>query len=192
MGDVAIIQRMSAPEYLAWEREQAAKHEYHRGEVFSETSSSPRHNVLSAAVGAELHAAVRGKGCYVLSSHQRIAAEPGQRYVYADAVVVCGGAQMEPDTHDALANPTVIVEVLSPSTEAYDRGQKWEAYQRLASLTDYLLVSQTSARVEHFQRETEGSWRYRVLGAGDSIALANGASVSVDAIYEGAFDLAAS
>lgn len=192
MGDAAIIQRMSAPEYLEWERKQVEKHEYHRGEVFAMAGGSPRHNLLSATAIVALHAALRGKRCHVLSSDQRVVAEPGQRYVYADAVVVCGGAQMEPERHDALANPSVIVEVLSPSTEAYDRGQKWEAYQRLASLTDYLLVSQTSARVEHFQRETDGSWRYRVLGAGDSITLANGASVSVDAIYEGAFDLAAS
>jgi Uma2 family endonuclease len=191
MGDAAMTQRMSAPEYLEWERKQTEKHEYHRGEVFAMAGGKPRHNLLSLAIGAELRAALRGKPCHVLSADQRIAAEPGERYVYADAVVVCGSLQMEPGIHDVLTNPSVVVEILSPSTEAYDRGQKWEAYQRLASLTDYLLVSQTSARVEHFQRETEGSWRYRVLGAGDAITLANGASVSVDAIYEGAFDLEA-
>jgi Uma2 family endonuclease len=191
MGDAAMVQRMTAPEYLEWERNQMEKHEYHHGEVFAKTATSLRHNILSAAVGATLHTALRGKRCHVLSTHQRIAAERGKRYVYADAVVVCGGLKMEPGTDDVLTNPSVLVEILSPSTEAYDRGQKWEAYQRLASLTDYLLVSQTSARVEHFQRETDSSWRYRVLGPSDSITLANGASVSVDAIYEGAFDLEA-
>jgi Uma2 family endonuclease len=191
MGDAAITQRMSALEYLEWERKQTEKNEYHRGRVVAKAGGSPRHNALSAAAGAEIYAALRGMRCYVLSSHQRIAAEPGKRYVYADTVVVCGGVQMEPGTDDVLANPSVIVEVLSPSTEAYDRGQKWEAYQRLPSLTDYLLVSQTSPRIEQFQRETEASWRYRVLGPGDSITLANGASVPVDAIYEGAFELEA-
>jgi len=191
MGDAAMTHRMSAPEYLAWERNQTEKHEYHRGEVFAMAGGKPRHNLLSATAVVALHTALRGKGCLVLSSDQRIAAGSGERYVYADAVVVCGGLKMEQGTDDVLTNPSVIIEILSPSTEAYDRGQKWEAYQRLASLTDYLLVSQTSARVEHFQRETEDSWRYRVLGAGDSITLANGASVSVDAIYEGAFDLEA-
>lgn len=102
---------------------------------------------------------------------------------------MCGGVQTEPGTSDVLANPSVIVEVLSPSIEAYDRGDKWEAYQRLASLTDYLLVAQMSVRVEHYQRETDGSWRYRVLEAGDRVALANGADVAIDAVYEGAFDL---
>ena len=150
---------------------------------------SPRHNFLSNAMGAELRAGVRGKDCHALSSDQRISAKQGERYVYADAVVACGGVQLEPDTRDVLANPSIVVEVLSPSTEAYDRGEKWEAYQRLASLTDYLLVAQTSVRIEHYRREAEGSWRYRVLEAGDTITLTNGASLVVDAIYEGAFDL---
>jgi Uma2 family endonuclease len=191
MGDAAATEPMSAAEYLAWERRQPAKHEYHRGEIFAMAGGSLRHNFLAGAVGAELRAALRGKGCHALSSDQRISAKQGERYVYADAVVVCGGAQTEPGTSDVLANPSVIVEVLSPSTEAYDRGDKWEAYQRLASLTDYLLVAQAGARVEHYQREAEGSWRYRVLEAGDTVTLANGAALAIDAVYEGAFELAA-
>lgn len=189
MGNAAASQRMSAAEYLEWERRQVGKHEYHLGEVFAMAGGSPRHNFLSNAIGAELRAAVRGKPCHVLSPDQRISAQQGERYVYADAVVACGGVRMDPGTSDVLANPSVIVEVLSPSTETYDRGQKWEAYQRLASLTDYLLVSQTSVRIEHYRREPDGSWRYRVLEAGGAISLANGASLLVDAIYEGAFEL---
>jgi Uma2 family endonuclease len=191
MADAAGIQRMSAPEYLEWERRQPIKHEFHLGEVFAMAGGSPRHNFLSNAAGAELRAAERGKGCHVLSSDQRISARQGERYVYADVVVACGGVAMEPGTTNVLANPGVIVEVLSPSTEAYDRGEKWEAYQRLASLTDYVLITQTSVRVEHYQRETHGSWRYRLLEAGDTVVLANGATLPIDAIYEGANDLAA-
>jgi Uma2 family endonuclease len=209
MGQAAAIQGMSAGEYLAWERDQRDKHEYHLGEVFAMAGGSPRHNFLSGAVIAELRTALRGKGCYPLTSDQRISARQGERYVYADAVAVCGAARMEPGTSDVLANPSVIVEVLSRSTEAYDRGDKWEAYQRLPSLTDYLLVSQGTAQVEHFQREEGGSWRYRLvepggLGAepaksaepaeppswtGGTIILASGATLSIDAIYEDAFDL---
>lgn len=191
MANAAAIQRMSASEYLAWERVQPAKHEYHLGEVFAMAGGSPRHNVLSTSMGAELRAAVRGKECHVLSPDQRISAKQGERYVYADAVVVCGALQTEPGTSDVLANPRVVVEVLSRSTEAYDRGEKWEAYQRLGSLTDYLLVAQGSVRIEHYQREDDGSWRYRVLSAGDTITLTNGATLSIDAVYEGAFELAA-
>jgi Uma2 family endonuclease len=190
MGEAATTTRMSPGEFLAWERLQPGKHEFHLGDVFAMAGGSPRHNFLSNAVGAELRAAVDGKGCHTLSSDQRIAAEEGARYVYADAVVVCGGMQMEPGTTDVLANPRVVVEVLSRSTEAYDRGGKWEAYQRLPSLTDYLLVSQAAVRVEHYRREGDGSWRYRTLGAGETVALANGAALAVDAVYRGAFELA--
>jgi Uma2 family endonuclease len=180
---------MNAPEYLAWEDSQASKHEFQRGEVFAMAGGSARHNYLSSAMGAELRAAVRGKGCHTFSSDQRISAKPGEHYVYADVVVACGGIQMEPGTRDVLASPSIVVEVLSPRTEAYDRGEKWEAYQRLSSLTDYLLVAEGAARIEHYRREEDGAWRYRVLEAGDSITLANGAVVRVDAVYEGAFDL---
>ena len=191
MGHAVAIQPMTAAEYLEWERTQTDKHEYHLGEVFAMAGGSPRHNFLSAAIGAELRAAVRGKDCHVFSSDQRISAKPGERYVYPDAVVACGGAQMEPGTSDVLANPRVVVEELSRSTAAYDRGDKWESYQRLPSLTDYLLVSQGARQIEHFQRESDGSWRYRLLEAGGVLVLANGAALAVDAVYENAFDLAA-
>src|SRR5262249_13548699 len=155
------------------------KHEYHLGEVFAMAGGSPRHNFLSGAMVAELRAAERGKGCHVLSSDQRLATPLGKRYVYADAVVVCGAAETEPGAPDVLTNPPVVVEVLSRSTERYDRGEKWEAYQRIPSLSDYLLVAQATVRVEHFQREGDGSWRYRLLSAGETVTLANGATVAI-------------
>ncbi|MFO0756613.1 MAG: Uma2 family endonuclease [Byssovorax sp.] len=191
MGEPATTQHMSAAEYLAWERLQPRKHEYHLGEIFAMAGGSPRHNFLSSAMGAELRSALRGKGCHVLSSDQRIEAKAGERYVYADAVVTCGELRMQPGTTDVLANPTIIVEVLSKSTEAYDRGEKWDAYQRLPSLTDYLLVSQAAAQIEHYQREPGGSWRYRLYEAGQVVTLSNGAAFALDAVYEGAFDLLA-
>jgi Uma2 family endonuclease len=189
MTDAAAVKRMSAGQYLEWEREQSDKHELHDGEVYAMAAGSPRHNLLSSAIAAELRAATRDRGCHVLSSDQRIAVPPGERYVYADAVVVCGALQTEPGASDVLVNPTTVVEVLLPSTEAHDRGVKWEAYQRLPSLTDYLLVAQGQVRVEHYRREAD-AWRYQVLVAGDAIVLANGARVDVDAIYAGVFELA--
>ncbi len=189
MGDPATTQRMSAAQYLEWERQQLSRHEFHLGEVYAMAGGSPRHNFLSSAVGAELRAAVRPRGCHSFSPDQRISATESARYVYADAVATCGPLQLESGTTDVLANPSIVVEVLSPATQTYDRGEKWEAYQRIASLTDYLLVAQTAVRVEHYQRETDGSWRYRTLGAGETITLANGATLAVDAIYDGAFDL---
>jgi len=182
---------MSAADYLAWERTQSEKHEFHLGEVFAMAGGSHRHNFLSGAMVAELRAALRGKGCVVFTSDERISIEQGQRYVYADAVAVCGAVKTEAGTSDVLTNPRILVEVLSRNTEAYDRGAKWEAYQALDSLSDYLLVAQGAARVEHYRREADGSWRYRVHGAGEALVLTNEATLSVDAIYEGAFDLSA-
>lgn len=189
MSGVAPTQPMTADAYLVWERGSAGKHEFHRGEVFAMAGGSPRHNLLSAAIVAELRGGLRDRGCAVLSSDQRIGAAPGERYVYADAVAVCGPLQTEPGTTDVLANPTVVVEALSPSTEVYDRGAKWEAYQRIASLTDYLLVAQHQVRVEHYHREPDGSWRYWVIEAGGDIGLSGAPGIAVDAVYRGAFEL---
>jgi Uma2 family endonuclease len=86
-------------------------------------------------------------------------------------------------------NPRVIVEVLSGTTEQYDRGLKWEGYQRLPSLTDYLLVSQAEARVEHFRREAHGAWTYRALGPGDRAVLTDGCELDVDGLFAGVFEL---
>lgn len=182
---------MTAGDYLAWERTQRDRHEFHHGEVFAMSGASPRHNLIGASALVALHGGLRGRPCQVFTSDQRIAAPPGERYVYADAVAACGGARMQPGTSDVLVNPCIVVEVLSPSTEAYDRGAKWAAYQRIASLTDYLLVDQESARIEHYRRDQDGSWHYRLVEAGGTIELANGATLSVDAIYEGAFELPA-
>jgi Uma2 family endonuclease len=183
------LTRITAAEYLAWEREQPDKHEYDRGEVFAMAGASPRHNFLSAAVLGELRTATRGLGCSALTSDQRTALIPGERYVYPDAVIVCGEMRTEAGADDVLTNSRMVVEVLSNSTERYDRGEKWEGYQRLLSLSDYLLVSQRAVGIEHFRREEQGAWVYRTFGPGETIRLSNGAEITVDAIYDGAFAL---
>lgn len=180
---------MSAEQYLAWERTQLDRHEFFRGEVFEMAGGRLRHNALSAAVIIELGIALRGTGGRVLSNDQRIAARPGEHYVYPDATVVYGPVELEPGTNDVLLNPGVIVEVLSPSTERYDRGLKWESYRAMPSVTDYLLVSQTSARIEHYRREAGSDWHYHVAEAGDRVLLSSGAAIEVSTVYEGVFEL---
>ncbi|HVI02152.1 MAG TPA: Uma2 family endonuclease [Enhygromyxa sp.] len=189
MTDGATAQTMSAAEYLEWEREQIDKHEFHHGEVFAMAGGSPRHNRLAARLLIQLSAATAEKGCEPQTSDQKIAAEPLKRYVYPDVVLICGPFQSEAGARDVLTNPAIVVEVLSASTETYDRGMKWRAYQSLASLTDYLLVSQRDPFIEHYRREADGSWRYSVYGAGDTITLANQAQLAVDPIYQGVFEL---
>jgi Uma2 family endonuclease len=179
---------MTASQYLAWEREQPERHEYCRGEVFAMAGGSPRHNALSAAIARDVGAVVRGSNCRVLSSDQRIVVRPGERYVYADASLVCGQFELAAGTSDVLANPRTIFEVLSRSTEAYDRGDKWAAYGRIASLREYVLVSQLQPRIEKFSR-ADGSWRYDVIEAGGRLLLEGGFSIDVDTLYEGVLEL---
>lgn len=192
MTDTPAGRSMTATEYLAWEREQLDKHEFHHGEVIQRSVCSLRHCFLAASISSELHHAIREDGCAVLSSNMRIGTPDRQHYVYPDAVVVCGRAQTEPGTNDVLISPAVVVEILSPSSETYKRGTKWAAYQLIPSLTDYLLVSQDQPYIEHYAREAEG-WRYLVYRSGDSITLVNQlttrAQLAVDAVYERAFDL---
>lgn len=179
---------MTASEYLAWERVQPDRHEYYRGEVFLMAGGSPRHNALSAAIIRDLGVAARGSACRVLTSDQRIVARPSEHYVYADATLVCGPFELAEGTTDVLANPRAIVEVLSRSTEAYDRGDKWAAYRRIPSLSEYLLVSQAIPRIEYFQRQAKG-WRYEVLEAGGRITLGDAFELEVDAVYDGVLEL---
>jgi len=189
MGRVAERSKLTATEYLAWEREQPAKHEFFHGEVFAMAGGTPRHNALGVSMSAELRAVLRSRGCSVLSSDQRLAFPPETRYVYPDVTVICGPPAFQPGTHDVITNPSILVEVLSSSTEEYDRGLKWTGYQRIGSLTDYLLVAQAEARIEHYRRNADGSWTYRAAGPGEQIALTGGGAFAVDAIYAGVFDL---
>jgi Uma2 family endonuclease len=186
-----IVERsqLSAVEFLAWEREQAARHEFFRGEVFAMAGGSPRHNALSSRLNAALRVAFGDRGCEVFSSDQRIGFGAGERYVYPDVTVVCGRIALEPGSTDVITNPILLVEVLSGSTEQYDRGLKWEGYQRVESLTDYVLVSQTEPRIEHYRRETGELWIYRALGPGQRLVVGGTVELDLDAIFAGVFDL---
>lgn len=185
MARIAVRSKIAAAEYLAWERLQERKHELFEGEVFARAAGSPRHNRLCSSVMAALVNALGAK-CNVFTSDQRLRVKD-QRYVYADVVVVCGTPVVEHD--DVITNPTVVVEVLSTSTEPYDRGLKWDGYQTRASLTDYILVSQDRARIEHFGRAAGGRWSYAAANAGETIMLTDGTVLEVDAIFAGAFEL---
>jgi Uma2 family endonuclease len=185
---MSTMSHLTAPEYLAWERAQADRHEFHDGEVFAMAGGSPRHNWIAARVQSELMRAL-GDRCFVFTPDQRIVVDDGKRYVYPDASVVCGAVELQAGTTDVVANPAVLVEVLSRTTEAYDRGLKWEGYQRLASVTDYLLLAQHEVRVEHFRRGPDRGWFYAALGAGERIVLAGGAALDVDAICARALEL---
>lgn len=188
MSRTAIRVGVNPAEFLAWERLESSKHEYYRGEIFDMSGGSPRHAALAGRVIRRLGAKLDGR-CEIFSSDLQIALPDGDHYVYGDATIVCGGVHIKEGTKDVVDNPAVVVEVLSRSTEQYDRGLKWEGYQRIPSLTDYVLVSQGAPRIEHFRRERDETWRYLSVGSGESVELSNGVTLVVDEIFLGAFEI---
>jgi Uma2 family endonuclease len=149
--------RYTVEEYLALEASTREKHEYLDGEVFAMGGASEAHNVIVGNVLGELRQQLKGKPCRVYPSDLRVKVSSTGLYTYPDVIVVCGRSELE-QPGDTLLNPNVIVEVLSESSEAYDRGKKFEQYRSLASLTDYLLVAQDKPLVEHYARQSEGRW----------------------------------
>ena len=175
---------MTVEEYLRFERRSKIRHEYIDGEVFAMAGSKRNHSLIASNIGTQLAAQVRDKNCEVHFGDLRV--EAGETaYVYPDVTVVCGGVRLVPNIFDTLANPTVICEVLSKSTEARDRGDKSSAYRRLESLQEYAFVSQTKMSVEHYVRQADGSWRfYEYTEAGDKVLFeSTGCELTLHEIY---------
>lgn len=178
-------------EYLAWERLQPGKHEYFQGAVSAMARVTLEHSLVLVGIASELGNALREGPCQVLLSNMRIKVRATGLYTYPDALVVCGKADLEDDARDTLLNPTVLVEVLSDSSEAYDRGKKFEQYRSIPSFTEYLLVAQDQVLIEHFSRQADDSWVLREARAGGKIDLASiGCVLQVDQIYLKVFSAA--
>jgi Uma2 family endonuclease len=180
--------KLSPDEFLAWERTQAGRHHYAGGEIFAMAGGSPRHNHICARIIAALSAAAEGGPCRVFTSDQRLAL-PADDFVYADAVVVCGPVELRPGTSDVVSNPSVVVEVLSKSTEAYDRGDKQKGYLALPSLQHLVLVSQREMRVEVYTRQAGGVFRFEVGERGEVRLSAPPVALTMELMYSGVFDL---
>lgn len=155
-------QRFTPEEYLALEREADYKSEYLSGEIFAITrwvpGASYRHNLIVANVVIGLGGQLQGGPCRVVASDLRVRVNATGLYTYPDAIVICGEARFGDDHRDTLLNPAVVIEVLSSSTEAYDRGEKFAHYRRLESLQDYVLIAQDRHRIEHYARHQNQQW----------------------------------
>ena len=152
MASAAVQTHLTPEEYLAWERKAATKHEYHNGQIVAMSGASYAHTLIAANIVAEIHAQLKGKACTVHASDMRVKTPSTVSYFYPDVVVVCDEPGFEDNTFDVLLNPVLIVEVLSASTAAYDRGEKFEHYKQLISLQEYILVSQDRVCIEHYHR----------------------------------------
>ncbi|MDI6793198.1 MAG: Uma2 family endonuclease [bacterium] len=147
-------------EYLAIEREADHKSEYFNGEIFAMSGASRRHNLMVVNVLAGLHRQLRKRPCEVYASDMRVKVSATGLYTYPDVIVVCEPPQLEDKWKDTLLNPTVVIEVLSKSTESYDRGAKFEHYRAIKSLSDYILIAQDKYHVECYVRQPDNSWLF--------------------------------
>ena len=157
MSSLAAHTIYTPEEYLALERKATLKSEYISGEILAMSGASNAHNLITLDIGTELNIQLRGRECLVYTNDMRVRTSPMGSYFYPDVVVVCGNPHFEDNVFDTLLNPTLVIEVLSPSTEAYDKGEKFRHYQELASLQEYILVSQDRVRVEQY-RLTKTQW----------------------------------
>ncbi|MDQ3035487.1 MAG: Uma2 family endonuclease [Myxococcota bacterium] len=160
-------QLISEAGYLAFERTAAEKHEYVNGEMYAMAGGSPLHAAIAASLARILGNALVGSRCGVASSDLRVHVRSTGLYTYPDLTVVCDRVQRHPDDDTVIVNPTLIVEILSASTEAYDRGAKFRHYEHIPSLAEYLLVSADGRRLEHFRRLESEQWLRTVADADD-------------------------
>lgn len=149
---------LTSHEYLAWERRQETRHEYVNGEIHAMTGASREHNLINGNLFAALHFQLRGKPCEIYNNDMRVKVSETGMYTYPDIVAACGEPEFDDAEMDTLLNPVLIIEVLSESTEAYDRGAKFLHYRNLPSLQDYLLVAQSEYRIEHYVRQAGNRW----------------------------------
>jgi Uma2 family endonuclease len=177
------IHRLSEAEYLAIERRAEFKSEFYDGEMFAMAGGSRAHSLIAANLVRELGNSLKGRPCVVFNSDLRVKVEATGLYTYPDASVVCGAQRFIGE--DTLLNPTLVAEVLSESTEAYDRGRKFGQYRQIPSLGEYLLISQTEARIEQFVRQQNGLWQLRdAVGLGSILELASlNVAIALDEVF---------
>lgn len=163
---------LTEEEYLAFERQSEIKHEYLDGEIFAMTGVRRAHARIVTNLATALDNQLRDGTCNVYSGDLRVNVPATGLYAYPDIAVTCGEEKFLDDEFDTLLNPILLIEVLSNSTEAYDRGRKFVNYQGISTLREYLLVAQHSRLIEHFVRQEDSSWNYtKIHEVGSQIEL---------------------
>jgi Uma2 family endonuclease len=179
--------KLTAAEYLALERTAAVKSEFFDGEMFAMAGASREHNRVKENLAIEIGSRIKGGRCQSFSSDQRVLIPSTGLYAYPDVVIVCGEPEYADHDRDTLTNPRVLVEVLSDSTERYDRRTKFRHYEQLPSFQEYVLVAQDEPLVERYVRQPDGTWVFRAFTElADTFALATvPAEVPMADVYRG-------
>ena len=186
--------RMSSPlksgltpeEYLAFERRSLERHEYVDGELFAMSGASERHNQIVVNLSGEIRTQFKGRSCRVYTNDMRIRIAGTKRYCYPDVAALCDPAVFDDEQKDTLINPSLIIEVLPASTEAYDRGEKFEYYRRIESLMEFVLVAQDKPYIERFTRQSNDQWLFTATSGIESfVELSSaGCRLSLAEIYD--------
>ncbi len=173
-------------QYLELEEKAETKSEYLSGQIFAMSGGSPRHSRIAANIIRRVGNALDAEPCEIYTSDLRVTIMPTGLKTYPDLTVVCGEPYFHPLDTNSLINPQVLIEVLSPSTEGYDRGEKWANYRQLDSLQEYVLVSQHAPQVEVYTRQEGGAWKFTATTAMDGkISLPSlGCELEMAEIYE--------
>ena len=178
--------RYTAEEYLELEFAAEFRSEFWNGQIVAMSGGSPEHSTIIVNISREVSLQLKGKPCQAFSNDTKVRTGPLTLFTYPDLSVVCGEPHFDADHRVILLNPTLIVEVLSPSTEAVDRGKKFDNYQRIESFTDYVLIAQDSPRIDHYSRQSETQWlRTTVSGLESTLSLpAIGCTLALSEIYD--------
>lgn len=176
----------SLEEYLALEELAEYRSEYYRGEIFAMSGGSANHNRIAGNVYIALREAFQGKPCETFITDMRLLVKKNGLYTYPDVMIVCGRLEFATGRTDTLTNPTVIIEVLSESTQAYDRGAKFELYRALDTLQDYVLIDQSRVHVEYFHKLEDGRWVLAEFNELDGVLLLESVEVelSLSQVYQ--------
>jgi Uma2 family endonuclease len=158
--------KITPQEYLAFERQATEKHEFVDGIIYAMSGANENHALITGNVAGELHLAFKKRIEQVYISNMRVKVNESD-YVYPDVIAVCGDAQFEDNTFDTLSNPTVIIEILSDSTERYDKKLKAKLYHALNTVQDLVLISQTHCYMEHYHRQTATQWLFTIISQMD-------------------------
>ena len=176
----------SIAQYLQLENEAVEKHEYYKGKIFARSGASARHNIISINIIGSLYNSLKGKSCQPFGSDMRVHIPQNTLFTYPDISVICGDIINPDEDENSTTNPTVIIEILSPSTRNCDRGVKFMLYRAIPTLKEYILVEAESIHVEHFAINKEGLWQLKEFSSQDDQLILE--SINVNLILKDIYD----
>ncbi len=179
--------KMTSAEYLDWERKEEEKHEYLEGEILNMSGASLNHNKIHTNLIGELYLKLKGKACSVYPAELRLYVKAKESYFYPDATIICGDPEMADDKLDMITNPSVIFEILSPSTSDYDMGRKFFFYMQISSLKEYIMIDSQKQSIRVWRKSDDHNLQFQELSADtDFLEIASiEQSIRIEDLYSG-------